>query len=663
MYTDILFRTNQVKDAIEKARVATENDPDNIQSHYWYGQLLARSTLAPEVSAEQRNEALDKAIQAMHRVVELQPESPDAWFFLINCYATQNKLDLAQKTLRDAQLSLNGDNLQEFLAKSYATLGRWFDAETMYRSVYEVTPQDTARAQQLAAFYLSSSYQMPDRQLKATPLINQILRAGAEGKLVANDANLLWARRMAARMLAATGDYQNLLKAEKLLNANSQGGAMSIEDNLEMAQILHTRPEPGSRQKAIRLLEEVREVQRLSEQAEIMLGNLYYLTRPWNAYYSQMERTVARYPNSVAARDAFARKLLARGDQQSINVATDQIEKVRQLAPDSTGAFDLAVRLASKIGRQQQVRDLLLRKLPRIDPAKELDQRQEQTQLFFAGLLVELGDLDSAEQIYRDLSKRDPTKSYGLAMFLGTHRGVDQCFAHLNEIYQPDRIAQIVGVALSVIREKRDQVGDKYDADIKRWLDRGLLENPDSITLLMLQADFLDILKQYDEAATVYRKLLARDDLTGQRRAFALNNLSYLIALEGKAAGSNEDPLKLVEEAAQILGPNSDILDTRAVVYMARGDYQQAIEDLTLSVTDNPTASKYFHLAQAYLAARENRAALDAWKKAEELDLGPDSINRMEHEKYEATKRQIEQLRSGASGASVTRSEALRPAG
>ena len=71
----------------------------------------------------------------------------------------------------------------------------------------------------------------------------------------------------------------------------------------------------------------------------------------------------------------------------------------------------------------------------------------------FGGLFVELNDLDSAEKLYKALAARDPTKSYGFAMFLGQHRSVDQCFELLNQIYQPDRIADILGVALTVVRE------------------------------------------------------------------------------------------------------------------------------------------------------------------------------------------------------------------
>jgi tetratricopeptide (TPR) repeat protein len=173
-----------------------------------------------------------------------------------------------------------------------------------------------------------------------------------------------------------------------------------------------------------------------------------------------------------------------------------------------------------------------------------------------------------------------------------------------------------------------------------------------------VQADLLDVQKRYDDAAGLYRKLLDRKDLVGFRRAVVINNLAYLLALADKSTATDIDPLKLVNEAAEILGPSSDILDTRAVIFMSRGKYKEAIADLELAVTDTPTASKYFHLAEARLGAKQSRAAVEAWEKAQGLGLTRESLNRMEFDQYDKVKTEIEKAR----GSSVTKSD-LRKAG
>jgi len=646
LYAEILFRSDQVEAALKQARAATESDPNNAQNHYWYGQLLARSSQAPNVSPEKRKQIMNDAIKSMRRATELQPEFPDAWFALINYHALQKDEAQAQQVMRDAQLALSGDNLPLFLAKSYEVLHRWFDAETMYRELYEAEPTDVGRAQQLAAFYLGPIYQRPDRRTKAAPLINQILKAGADKKIGPGDGNLLWARRMAAKIYSTTNEYPNLIKAEKLLASNSRDGNLLIEDKLAMAEILAPRPEPLSRLKAIGLLEEVSKVQPLNDLAEVQLGELYYAVgNNWNKYRDQMRKAIARFPSSPEARQAYASKLIQRGDQRSLEEAAEQVNKLRELAPGSPATFELGVRLATKLGRQQQVRADLLSRLPKMENIKELDQQQAQTFLVFANLLIDLGDLDSAEKIYTDLAARNPAMAYDLARFIGERRDPEKCFAKLNEIYAPDRIPEILNVAMAVARTRRDKIGDKYDADIQRWLDNGLRENPDSITLLLVQADLYDLQKKYEESAEVYRKLLARSELTGLRRAVVLNNLAFLLALDTSAKSGQENPLDLIQEAAAIMGPNSDILDTRAVVLISQKQYKPAIQDLELSVTENPTASKYFHKADAHLRAGENRAAIDAWTKAEALGLGRDSINRMEYDRYDQMKAEIEKLR------------------
>jgi len=54
LYTEVLFRTNQVDASIKQAKTATEVDPNNAQNHYWYSQLLARSAQDPKLSESQR---------------------------------------------------------------------------------------------------------------------------------------------------------------------------------------------------------------------------------------------------------------------------------------------------------------------------------------------------------------------------------------------------------------------------------------------------------------------------------------------------------------------------------------------------------------------------------------------------------------------------------
>ena len=102
--------------------------------------------------------------------------------------------------------------------------------------------------------------------------------------------------------------------------------------------------------------------------------------------------------------------------------------------------------------------------------------------------------------------------------------------------------------------------------------------------------------------------------MVGQQRAIVLNNLAFLLAVQNRPG----DARKLIDEAVTIFGPTSDLLDTRAIVEIAQKDAKQAIADLELATVDQPTGSKYFHLAQAHLLNRDSQAATEALKKAVE---------------------------------------------
>ena len=102
-----------------------------------------------------------------------------------------------------------------------------------------------------------------------------------------------------------------------------------------------------------------------------------------------------------------------------------------------------------------------------------------------------------------------------------------------------------------------------------------------------------------------------------------------------------------------ILGRSPDILDTRAVVFIANNQFDEAIEDLKLSVTDNPTAAKYFHKTIAHLGAGQNSDALGAWKEALKLGLERDGLGRMEREQFDEVKSRIDKLQMGRQTASL----------
>jgi tetratricopeptide (TPR) repeat protein len=646
VYAEILLNSGNVEDAVKVARKFNDLDAENPGRQLWFGQLLVRSAATAGASPELQKTFLDDAKGAFQKSVELGPDSQEAWLALISLHVVRRDMEQARQALQQAQLALPEDQLVGVLAKGLEIMGYWFDAENIYVTLYNADRDNLLRARQLATFYLGPYYQRQDKVAKAAPLINQILHAAADGKLVTNDPTVMWARRTGAQLLAATRDYQLLLRAEKLLRSNSQDGKLTIEDQLRLAEILAPRYEPESRFTALALLEQVAKQQRLNLQGDMTLGQLYFAVGQWQKCRQQMRETVSRYPDSAEARMAYIRMILQHGDKRYYNEASQQLDKLLEIASTNAQTIELMVRVASKTGKQADARKNLLRLVPRVTDPKDITEDQLPILEYVATLMVELDDLDNAEKIFRMIVARDPRKTLALANFLGEHRDVAQCMEIIDQLYEPDLAEPVARVSIAVVRSRRDEVGEKYDEQVLRWLGRGLVENPDSLPLLMLSAEFDDLRKEYDMAAETYQKLLARKDLTGLRRAVVLNNLAYLIALAGSDAQVSLDPLELVQEAAEILGPTADILDTRAVVYTSQGEYQKAIRDSALSVTDKPSSAKYFHKAVAHLEAGENTAAIEAWEKAEELGDIRSELNRLEYDRFNDATRRIEEVRA-----------------
>ncbi|MCG8434730.1 MAG: hypothetical protein MJA83_11930, partial [Gammaproteobacteria bacterium] len=295
---------------------------------------------------------------------------------------------------------------------------------------------------------------------------------------------------------------------------------------------------------------------------------------------------------------------------------------------------------------EQAARAALRRVLPK-NLADLKDEQLPQLEKVADLLAEELDDKQSALQLYQYLVSRNGNKVLKLAEFLGRHLEPEQGFELLEKVYNPRLAPAVVNTCLAILRARRDEIGDKFDDQVQSWLDGGLREDPESVALNMQQAEIYEVQQEYDSAANKYRNLLESGTVTGKSRAVVLNNLSYLLALKGDAS-NDEEAVDLVSEAVQILGPTADILDTRAVVFIARERYEDAIADLELSVTDNPTASKYFHKAIAHLKAGQNSNALEAWERAQQLGLTREEVNHLERSQFDEVASRIEQLQTAS---------------
>lgn len=656
LYPQILFRAGRIADAAEAAEKIAASGENNAAQQLWYGQFTQGLGVLSTVPEEQRKEYLEKGGEALKRAVELAPTDPSAWLAWITHLIGRGDTSAAELALREAQLTIDEDRQTGLLARCYEMLGRWFDAENIYQLAYEQQPESDAIAKQLATFYMGQRYPLPDGRAKAMALINDILRRQAETDKQAAQQNeeaviaeeAKWARRVAASMLAQTNDYQNALKAEKLLASNSIEGTLAADDKLQMASILAQRPEPISRNKAIKLLEEVSAQQQLNPQLELVLAKLYFTSGNWPKCRDKITSFITRYPNSFPAREAYIRMLLQRGGDSDLRLAAAQVRELIRIAPQVPMTSELASLVYSAQGDKTKARQALRQMLPSAEEMKSLDKNEVALVGRAAQLLTVQEDIETAGQLYTILAQREgatATDVMRLAKFIGVHRDGDKAFEMLEKLSADVPLAPIMEVGAAIARANRDEEGDKYDEQLEEWLSRSKREDPDAQGPLLMEAEIRDQQGKYEQSAAIYRKLLDRDELHGRARAVVLNNLAYLLALGAAEETQPDEAVRLVREAVDILGPISDVLDTRAVIWLGRKEYQAAIDDLELAVTDTPTASKYYHKAVAHLGMPKQKSeALAAWNKAIDLGLTRDSINLLERDQFDQVESQMQQL-------------------
>ena len=201
----------------------------------------------------------------------------------------------------------------------------------------------------------------------------------------------------------------------------------------------------------------------------------------------------------------------------------------------------------------------------------------------------------------------------------------------------------ILQLAVAMLRKRRDEVGAQLDQVVNQMLSRALREDRDSIQRQLLKAEALEIQARYEESIATYDKILERDDVPATVRAVAMNNLGFQLALNNERL---DEAHQLVDEAMKTFGPVSDMLDTRAMVCLARNEYDLAVEDMELALSISKDPVKYFHLAKVHMGAGNGPAALRAWDQALANGFKKEALMSVEQENFDEIKAQIENLRS-----------------
>jgi Tfp pilus assembly protein PilF len=332
-----------------------------------------------------------------------------------------------------------------------------------------------------------------------------------------------------------------------------------------------------------------------------------------------------------------AERLLEHGETASARV---WLEKLKKREPNSRMTQALTARLAIADNDKPTAVAVARLLMPDPDQNKPVDDLGQLAAV--AKLMEDLDFEKAAEQVLDRFAKESPDGILAKAGFLIRQKRFSEALVQLESAWGSGSHSQILQLGLQVVRDEGQPPNPESVAQLESWIARTRREDPESFTLLVVDAGLRELLGQKKLAIDIYRDALRQKKLSPTQTAVVSNNLAYLLADPSNAA----EALGLVESAIEELGPHPDLLDTRAMVSLAAGETLRAVEDLNEAVIV-PTATRYLHLAVAQIAARSELAAKSSLEKAKALGIDSAPLTTQDRTLLE----RVEQAVANAAGA------------
>jgi tetratricopeptide (TPR) repeat protein len=317
--------------------------------------------------------------------------------------------------------------------------------------------------------------------------------------------------------------------------------------------------------------------------------------------------------------------------------AEQWIQKLESTQPNAPAVIELRARLLVKQGDPDQASKSLV---ALVDRAPNENVRIQLIGVV-SGLLEEFKQYEVAEELLRDAVIKYPRARIALGAFLGRHGDIEESFALFDEARKSYPLSTVVQAGLETLRARSSEATPEQFEKVEKWLQLAMEEDADSLKLQLQQAELNELRGQSDEVISRYRQLLGKKDLSVVERAIVENNLAFVLGMSGSKANV-EEALKLVNSSIEILGPSSDLLDTRAICYLKLGDNKRALEDLRAAVADVASPLKLMHLAMAEAKSGDKASASKSLERSRKLGLDVNTLSPREKEHYHELARTLE---------------------
>jgi len=566
---------------------------------------------------------LDKTVdaeKAFRRAVALAPDIPIPSLTLVEYLLTMNRTAEAEREMRMMENRFSDNVSTRVMGQSYAWLGNRMMAEHYLAAAVAEDPADMFREQAMARYHILNK-----RPNLAIPHLNSIL----ENKLSTGfpmDALAVWARRALARVLASLSNHRAFREALALLEANRRDEKFEAPDTSLKGLLLASRDEPIYRKNGLSLLESVSQDD-LETDARLALAQLYFVSNRWSDCREVMQSLLVDNPTDIRLLGQYVAMLI---DREEWPQAEIWLRQLREKAPADNNTLRLAALSAKGRNKSQEAVVIVESLVPEgnqlADPEKVLVS---------AKMYEELKMYPAAEKAYRALANRDIQYRVALAGYLARRGKLDESFRICDTLFSKETAAEICMNSLSAAVQHVNDLTPDQNRQIEQWIKRARREVANPVNLLIQQAALLSAQGEYQKALDLLDSI-STARLNDNQRGLLANNRAYMNVRLGKA----EESLEEINTAIDLWGPRVEVLDTRAMIHLSRGDHQKAIEDLK-EATMFPVKSGvyFFHLALAYQTADNRPAAMEALKLAKEMQFLGDDVAPNEREQLDELRR------------------------
>ncbi len=615
---------------VTKAAVASKEP----KQHVWVGRIF---------SALEKN---DDAEEHFRKAIELDTTATAGWVALVQFLGKTKQIQRAEAALKQAETSIKPkSDVPLALAQSLEFLERHEEAEARYQTALEITPDDAPVIRRVADFYLRRG-----KIQEAGTLFTRIVK----GQAKAGEEERFLCRRSLALTLLPQRDPVAVKRALALIEENLVLLPQSVADLRVKALLLSLSPDQKSRVEAAELLEgtlagdEWSSAPELLAESRLMLAQLYVgLDAPQKAalHFRKLATAHDVQPRYVIE---YIRFLIS---QKEFNEAELWLNPLEKQSPGDLAVAALAAEVLFVRERYQELLTSIDKfvKAP-VSPEGTRQPRARNAAMLlegFAGRLQQSAASDEssaakdwaekflarANELYRVNTEERPEELLAQAAFYGRQGRFEESLEILERVANTARPEEIAAVVATL--PTSPSASAAHFARAEKILVAALEQHNRPTGLLIVLANQKSWQGEYDDAERYYREVLKIDNDDPS----ALNNLALLLALRGQGG---QEPLKLIEKALKLAGPNPTLLDSRAAIKLSLGDAKGAGNDLTgLLRGPQANATYYFHKALVDSYLNENEQAQQSLSRAKELGLRLEDLHPLERIKLQRLQREL----------------------